>query len=45
MLVIQQYYLACSNNLNYSYLAKWDDFRRIDWITEIEFPELTLQRT
>ena len=27
------------------WLAKWDDFRQIDWSTEIEYPELTLKQT
>jgi len=26
-------------------LARWDDFRTINWVTEIEYPELTLQQT
>ena len=35
--------------LNYAdnqlWLARWDDFRQIDWVNEIEYPELTLQQT
>ena len=27
------------------WLARWDDFRQIDWVNEIEYPELTLQQT
>jgi len=26
-------------------LARWDDFRQINWVSELEFPELTLQQT
>jgi len=25
-------------------LARWDDFRQIDWVSEIEYPEWTLQQ-
>lgn len=28
-----------------STLEKWDSYRRIDWINEIEYPELTYQET
>lgn len=27
-----------------AWLAKWDDFRQVDWSTEIEFPELIFQQ-
>ncbi|OGG04872.1 hypothetical protein A2Z33_06235 [Candidatus Gottesmanbacteria bacterium RBG_16_52_11] len=33
--------VTLSSNL----LEKWDDFRRTDWTTEIEYPEMTLQQT
>lgn len=26
-------------------IATWDEFKKTDWITEIEYPELTLQQT
>lgn len=26
-------------------LSKWDEFRKTNWIEEIEYPELTLQQT
>lgn len=26
-------------------LSQWDQFKNINWIEEIEFPELTLQQT
>jgi len=32
-------------HLAYLELARWDDFRQIDWVSEIEFPKLTLKQT
>lgn len=26
-------------------LIKWDGFRKTNWVTEIEYPEITLQQT
>jgi len=26
-------------------LSKWDEFGKTDWITEIDYPELTLKQT
>ncbi|TSC85787.1 MAG: hypothetical protein G01um10147_1063 [Microgenomates group bacterium Gr01-1014_7] len=26
-------------------IVTWDEFRKTNWITEIEYPELTLQQT